>query len=187
MTTKFFSSCRASHGRHFEYPCYGGLTNQKIFLSIWKKVFSSFLLLFHVYQTSLRDQYFRFRSSKNHFFLRLVQYLAFYGPDDHNFYFKVTPWPYTKSEICICCGCKALRAAWRTGKQSLSVQNRLKLVESTFKVIVHFRFRSSKNQFFYVWFNISRSTDPTTTIFISKWHPDLILSLRYAYDVVAKP
>ena len=40
---------------------------------------------------------------------------------------------------------------------------------------------------FYVWFNISRSTDPTTTIFISKWHPDLILSLRYAYDVVAKP
>jgi len=129
MTTKFFSTCRASHGRHFEYPCYGGLTNQKNFLSIWKKVFSSFLLLFHVYQTSLRDQYFRFRSSKNQFFIRLVQYLAFYGPDDHNFYFKVTPWPYTKSEICIWCGCKALRAAWRTGKQSLSVQNRLKLVE----------------------------------------------------------
>ena len=129
MNPKLFASCRATHGRHFEYSCYGGLTNQKNFLSIWKKVFSSFLLLFHVYQTSLRDQYFRFRSSKNKFFIRLVQDLAFYGPDDHNFYFKVTPWPYTKSEICIWCGCKALRAAWRTGKQSFSVQNRLKLVE----------------------------------------------------------
>ena len=148
MNPKFFVSCRPTHGRHFEYSCYGGLTNQKIFLSIWKKVFSSFLLLFHVYQTSLRDQYFRFRSSKNQFFLRLVQYLAFYGPDDQDFYIKVTPWPCTKSEIYMWCGCKALRATWRTGNRSFSVQNCYKLVESTLKAIVHFRSRSSKNQIF---------------------------------------
>ena len=122
-TQNCFFSCRATYGRHFEYPCYGGLTHEKFFLGIWKKVFSSFLLFFHPYQSSLRDQYFGFRSSKNQFFLRLMQYLAFYWPDDKTFYIKVTPWPCTKSETCIIWGCKVLRASGRTWNESFSVKN----------------------------------------------------------------
>ena len=118
--------------------------NENFFVKKYSKlVESTFEVIVH----------FGFRSPKNQLFLRLVQYLAFYWPDDKTFYIKVTPWPCTKSDTCIWRGCKVLRASWRAWNESFSVKKYSKLVESTFEVVVHFGFRSSKNQFSYVWEN----------------------------------
>ena len=43
-----------------------------------------------------------------------------------------------------------------------------------------------KIRFFYVWCNISRSTDPMTKLFISKWRSELALSLKHVYGEVVK-